>query len=136
MTNLKNIMEVLNSPVGTKFTVKSSSTINLDGETVVVKDHRNGTGLAHLTKSGRELQLAITSGLTGATFEEKIEVEYERTNFTSLNQTSRQVFAYKYGEYKPVGMFDDLSTFGINDADDLIRKQFYFKKVNGVYVAR
>lgn len=134
MTNLKNIMEVLNSPVGTKFTVKSTSSDNLRGETVIVKRHMNGTGLAHLTKSGCELQLAMNTGLTNATFEEKIEIEFEPTDFKSLKDGQRrQLYVYKYGEHQPVSIFEDLVEYSIRDIDDLLRKQFYFRKVNGVY---
>lgn len=134
MTNLKNIMEVLNSPAGTKFTIKETDANPLLGELVIVKQSNTGKSLAHLTRSGRELRLAMTSGIANARFEEKIEIEFEPTNFKSLKDDHRrQLYVYKYGEHRPVSIFEDLVEYGIRDIDDLLRKQFYFKKVNGVY---
>ncbi len=131
-----NIMEVLALPEGTKVKFTRSEVSSFLGELAIVKATSTGKALYHLTRSGREHKLAMTSATINATFEEHIVIEFVQTDFTALKETSPySVYVpsiFPSGEYKKLSIYKDLSDLDIHDIDDLQRsKKFFHKKVNG-----
>ncbi|MEC3596911.1 hypothetical protein P4159_05715 [Bacillus thuringiensis] len=130
-----NIMEVLALPEGTKVKFTRSEASQFVGELAIVQATSTGKALFHLTRSGREHKLAMTSATINATFEEHIVIEFVQTDFTALKETSPyKVYtpsALTRGEYREIYKFKDLSDLGIHDIDDLQRSnKFFHKKVN------
>lgn len=133
MTKQFNIMEVLNAPEGSKFKVVSTSEARFQNEIVVVRGLSSAKTLAHVERRG-ERRLALTGAIANATYEEYQEVEFVEVDFTALASANiRQVYVRQYGEYRKVNIYTDLEDYGVRDTDDLRRKTFYEKKVNGVY---
>lgn len=139
MTKKLNIIEALSMPTGTKFKVTHSAERNLIGELVVIREFGlNCTkGLFHISRSGSEHKLAATEMMVTTTFEEYQEVEYVLVNFLALAESNnRQVYYRECGQYHALNKYKDLEDIGVRDTDDLQRKSFYEKKVNGVYVTK
>ncbi|NRQ72002.1 hypothetical protein HQK17_28185 [Bacillus cereus] len=131
-----NILEVLALPEGTKVKITHSDAYSFIGELAIVKSTSTGKALYHLTRSGREHKLAMTSATINAKFEEHIVIEYVQTDFTALSKTNPyKVYIESHihrGEFRELSIYKDLEDLDIHDIDDLQRsKKFFHKKVNG-----
>ncbi|MBE7117324.1 hypothetical protein FT641_27110 [Bacillus paranthracis] len=135
-----NIMEVLALPEGTKVKFTQSEASQFIDELAIVKRTSTGKALYHLTRSGREHKLAMTSATINATFEEHIVEEYVQTDFTALTRHNpKQVYLHNpfTDTYEELCIYKNFTDFGINDVDDLQRcRKFFYKKVNGEYVTK